>query len=100
MNSVSLLWVENARRIVYGFSTNLEKTLSFQCSKMRGRDCTRNADCACSNYQAVEGLICNYNLLKCESFFETLASRIPVSYSNTHDYDCSRVKTNTYRSIG
>ncbi|XP_074635859.1 uncharacterized protein LOC141894196 [Acropora palmata] len=49
------------------------------CSKMRGRDCTRNADCACSNYQAVERLICNYNLLKCESFFETLASRIPCS---------------------
>lgn len=60
---------------------------------MRGRDCTRNADCACSNYQAVEPLICNYNL-KCESFFDTLAKRIPVSYSNTDVFDFGHVNEN------
>lgn len=63
------------------WNVKLKTAILFQCSKVRGRDCTRDVDCACQRHSHYTPLICNYNF-KCEkeSFYDTIARRVPVSY--------------------
>ena len=69
------------------FNSHLSRliTSSFQCSKISGRDCSKDTDCACSRHESIEPrFICNYKL-KCgkKSIFDAITRRLPVSSINT-----------------
>lgn len=54
---------------------------NFQCSKIRGRRCSEDSECACLNRHNAT-LICNYNYT-CEkrTFIDDIMRRQPVSYN-------------------
>ncbi|XP_068747399.1 uncharacterized protein [Montipora capricornis] len=61
------------------FLVILATTAAQQCSKISGRDCSKDTDCACSRHESIEPhFICNYKL-KCgkKSIFDAITRRLP-----------------------